>query len=231
MSESRLPDESAEYRKLRHELLEAEIALKEQVTRVAALRRQLPADTTVADYELQEGPRNLAEDAPGAPVRLSELFEDPEKPLILIHFMYGGAQTNPCPMCSMWADGYNAVARHVRDRANFALVAEATVDEMRRWARERGWSELRLVSSLGSSLKQDLRMQDPDGSQHPGVSIFTRAADGTPRHFYTAEAVLAPGHWNGVDLLSPVWNLFDLTPDGRGDWFPKLRYSTAATAP
>ncbi len=224
MSASRLPQESAEYRKLRGELLEAEIALKEQVARVAELRRSLPTDTAVEDYEFEEGPRDLAEDAPPARVHLSELFEDPEKPLILIHFMYGGAQKNPCPMCSMWADGYNAVARHVRERANFALVSEAPIGEMRSWAREGGWSELRLLSSLGSTLKQDLHMQDPDGSQHPGVSVFTLGADGKPRHFYTGEAVMAPEHWNGVDLLSPVWNLFDLTPEGRGDWFPKLSY-------
>lgn len=224
MSASRLPQESADYRKLRGELLEAEIALKDHVARVAELRRRLPTDTAVEDYELQEGPRNLAEAAPTARVRLSELFEDPEKPLILIHFMYGGAQKSPCPMCSMWADAYDAVARHVRQRANFALVSEAPIEEMRSWARERGWSQLRLLSSLGTTLKHDLHMQDADGSQRPGVSVFTRAADGRPRHFYTAEAVMAPEHWNGVDLLSPVWNLFDLTPEGRGDWFPKLRY-------
>jgi predicted dithiol-disulfide oxidoreductase (DUF899 family) len=27
-----------------------------------------------------------------------------------------------------------------------------------------------------------------------------------------------------MDLLSPVWNFFDLTPDGRGDWMPSLVY-------
>ena len=37
--------ESAEYRKLRNQLLEAEIALKDQTERVAALRRQLPTGT------------------------------------------------------------------------------------------------------------------------------------------------------------------------------------------
>ncbi len=28
----------------------------------------------------------------------------------------------------------------------------------------------------------------------------------------------------GIDLLSPVWNLLDLTPDGRGQWDTKLQY-------
>lgn len=28
----------------------------------------------------------------------------------------------------------------------------------------------------------------------------------------------------GIDLLSPVWNILDLTPGGRGDWNAKLDY-------
>ena len=30
--------------------------------------------------------------------------------------------------------------------------------------------------------------------------------------------------FRGIDLLSPVWNLLDLTPKGRGDWEPSLAY-------
>jgi predicted dithiol-disulfide oxidoreductase (DUF899 family) len=28
----------------------------------------------------------------------------------------------------------------------------------------------------------------------------------------------------GIDLLSPVWNVLVLTPQGRGDWYPALGY-------
>ncbi len=28
----------------------------------------------------------------------------------------------------------------------------------------------------------------------------------------------------GIDLLAPVWHLLDLTPRGRGDWYPSLDY-------
>ena len=28
----------------------------------------------------------------------------------------------------------------------------------------------------------------------------------------------------GIDLLSPVWNLLDLTREGRGDWYAELSY-------
>ena len=27
-----------------------------------------------------------------------------------------------------------------------------------------------------------------------------------------------------LDLLWPIWSLFDLTPEGRGNWMPKLSY-------
>jgi len=32
-----------------------------------------------------------------------------------------------------------------------------------------------------------------------------------------------------VDLLWPLWNLFDLTPEGRGEnWYPRIDYATSA---
>lgn len=214
----RLENESAEYEKLRAELLEAEIALKDQVKAVAALRRKLPLDTEVRDYEFREGDDARA-------VKLSELFDDPDKPLVLMHFMYGGAQSEPCPMCTMWADGYAGLVEPIRQRANFGVVAEVEIGPFRAWARERGWSDaLRLLSSTGNGFKTDLRMQTPDGNQLPGVSVFARTQDGGLRHFYTQCAMMAPGHWNGMDLLSPVWHFFDLTPDGRGEFMPSRSY-------
>lgn len=49
-------------------------------------------------------------------------------------------------------------------------------------------------------------------------------------HFYHAEALYAPRARGQdprqVDLLWPLWNLLDLTPEGRGaDWYPKLAYN------
>lgn len=138
--------------------------------------------------------------------------------------MYGAAQKNPCPMCTLWVDGFNGVAHHLRQRVNFAIVAQAGIGELRKWGRQRGWHRLRLVSSAGSDFKTDLHFQDADGSQHPGVSVFVRSSDGLVRHFYSGSAAMRENVNRGIDLLSPVWNLFDLTPGGRGDWNPKLKY-------
>jgi len=225
MTVKRLDSESEEYVKAREKLLKAEIELKDHVERVAELRRSLPQGAAVDDYEFHECKRSAGERETGSrEVRLSELFTDPSKPLIIDHFMYGGSQTEPCPMCTMWADGYDAIVPHIEQRANFAVVAEAEIDRIHDHARTRGWKNLRLVSSHGTSFKTDFKMQDADGGQHPGIAVFTRDDDGTIRHFYTGEAIMGEGHWRGVDLLSPVWHLFDLLPGGRGDWFPKLSY-------
>lgn len=210
--------DSEEYVAARRRLNQAEIDLKDRRERVAALRRDLPPGRVVEDYELTE----MGEDGP-APVRLSWLFDDPEKSLVLIQLMYGGAQTKPCPMCTMWADGYDAVARHLKQRCNLAIVAEADISDFKALAEQRDWTNLRLISSAGTTFKVDFEMADSDGSQSPGISVFA-LKDGLVRHFYSGHAQLAEGHWRGLDLLSPVWNLFDLLPEGRGNWMPSVSY-------
>ena len=82
----------------------------------------------------------------------------------------------------------------------------------------------RLLSSGATSFKDDLAMQSPEGQQFPGVSVFTRDAEGRLAHTYTGGAALKSGEWRGMDLLSPVWHFLDLIPVGRGDWMPRLSY-------
>lgn len=224
MTIGRLANESDAYRRVRDELLAAEIALRDQRERVAALRRGLPLDTVVEDYVLREGPARLDADGSAREVRLSDLFARPDRPLVVVHYMYGGAQATPCPMCTMWADGYNAVARHLARRIDVALVAQADIGDIRALARRRGWRDLRLVSSAGSPFKTDLGFQDADGAQFPGLSVFVLGPEGAPRHFYSVSAYLKEGEYRGMDLYTPVWNLLDLTPAGRGDWMPSLDY-------
>ncbi len=224
MTFGRLGGESDAYRQARDALLDAEIALRDQRERVAELRRALPLDSKIEDHVFHEGPADLGTDGPIAEVLLSALFDAPDKPLIVYQYMYGGAQSAPCNMCTMWVDGFNGVAQHIGQNANFAIVAQADIGQMRSLGRARGWHDLRLISSAGSSFKADLNFQDQDGRQFPGLSVFTRAADGTLRHSYSGSAIMRDGEFRGVDLYTPVWNLLDLTPQGRGDWLPKLSY-------
>ena len=82
--------ESDEYRHQREELRVAEPDLMD-VERVAALLRNLPVDTVVEDYLFVDA-------ANGDRVQLSSLFSAPNRALVLYHFMYGKAQTEPCPV-------------------------------------------------------------------------------------------------------------------------------------
>lgn len=223
---TRLKNEPETYREARERLLLAEIELMRHCERVAELRRQLPLGAVLDDYVLEEGPRDLdAGDAPISQVRLSELFSKPDRPLIVYNLMYGKLQTSPCPMCTMWVDGFNAVVEHVTQNADFVVVAAADPPRLRAHGRARGWRNLRLLSAGKSTFRFDLGAEDGDGKQDATISVITRYSDGTLRHFYT-------GHpWfsreiaqRGIDLLSPVWNLLDLNPHGRGDWYAELHY-------
>src|ERR1700730_16794594 len=179
MTKFDFPGESDEYRRARKELLAAEIALKEQVEHVAAMRRQLPRGMRVPDYVFREGPVDLSRNDPAdfSDVRLTDLFTDGHDTLIVDHMMFGTDDEEPCVMCSMWADGYSAVAPHVMQRASFVLVVKAEIGTLRNFARQRGWERIRLLSSHDSTFNRDFGMENADGSQNPGLSVFTRTPD------------------------------------------------------
>ena len=218
--------ESEEYRKLRDQLLEAEIALKDQTERVAALRRQLPKGPLVeTDYVFREGPLDLTDNSPTKfrDVRLSELFAPGKDSLIVDHLMWAPGDELPCRMCNMWADGYSSIAPHLSDKVNFVLVAKVELGRLRDWGRRRGWERMRLLSSHGNTFNGDYFVEDKEG-QRPAVSVFKRDADGRIYFRYTTEMSRAPGHHRGIDPFTGLWNLLDLLPDGRENWMPKHSY-------
>jgi len=232
MKYTRLPDESADYVARREELRQAEVDLMRQQERVAELRRALPQGAPVNDYVFLEVPADLdAGDEPVREVRLSELFSATDRPLVVYQFMYGKLQTTACPMCTLWIDGYNGVANHIAQNVDFVIVAAADPATLRAYARERSWGNLRLLSAGDSTFKYDLGGEDKEGNQDSTMSVFTKDPNGHIRHFYTAHPQMADDiDERGIDLLSPVWNMLDLTPQGRGDWYPELRYPTPVGA-
>ncbi len=231
MQQTRLR-ESADVTAAREQLRIAEINLMQHREHVAEMRRQLPPGPVVEDYVFQEGPADLdAGDAPVRSVRLGELFTGLDRPLVVYQFMYGKRQTSPCEMCTLWIDGYNGVAQHLDQNVDFVIVAAADLPNLRKHARDRGWRNLRLLSAGTSSFKYDLGSEDEDGEQISTISVFTRDRDGSVRHFYSAHPRMADDiDQRGLDLLSPVWNILDLTPQGRDDWYPELSYAPRGAA-
>jgi predicted dithiol-disulfide oxidoreductase (DUF899 family) len=216
-------DADREYVDARAALLRDELDLRERLERVAARRRRLPPGALLRDYGFQEGPADLGRDAPVATRRLGELFGR-HRTLFVYHLMFAPEDAAACEMCSMWVDGLHGVSHHLARHTAFVVVGKAPLAKLRAWARRRGWDGLRLLSSHGSAFNADLGLESADGAQRPGVSVLVREGE-RARHFYTMQASFpGDGGDRGIDLLSPVWQVLDLLPTGRGDWYPDNDY-------
>lgn len=229
----RFPNESVSYRESRNRLLEAELNLRKSIEEVAALRRELPLGGEVPqDYIFTEGAADLADDHTERKVRLSELFGPGRNTLAIYSYMYGREMKEPCTSCTSILDGLNGASPHINDRINFFVVAKSPIQRIRAMARERGWTNLRLLSSEGNSYNHDYQGENAKGNQTPSLNVFVRR-DNNVYHFYNTELLFA-GKERGqdgrhVDMIWPLWNMFDFTPEGRGtNWYPKLRYSGLA---
>jgi predicted dithiol-disulfide oxidoreductase (DUF899 family) len=225
----RFPSEGDPYRRARNRLLEAEIDLRRRVEEVAALRRQLPLGGEVPeDYVFEEmsADPNAAQSVQH--VRLSQLFRSGKDTLAIYSFMFGPNMKVPCPMCSCMLDSLNATAVHAAQRISLAVVAKAPLERIHTFAHDRGWSGLRLFSSAANNYNRDYYGENAEGGQQPSLNIFVRRS-GRIHHFYHTELLLAapePGqNQRHIDMIWPLWNLLDFTPEGRGaDWYPSLTY-------
>ena len=218
MADIRFPNESDAYRAARNALLTAEIELRRQTEAVAAQRRALPQGGEVPEDYVFEGEEG--------PVRMSELFGD-KSTLALYSYMYGPKMEKPCPSCTSMLDGMNGQALHITQQVALAVVARSPLERILAFTRPRGWTGLRLLSSAGNSYNIDYKGEDADGSQNPMLNVFTRK-DGKIRHAWASELMSAPRDPGQdprhVDTIWPLWNVLDLTPQGRGAWYPKLNY-------
>lgn len=218
MAAPTFPNETKQYRSARKKLLAAELALRRQVEKVAALRRKLPAGGEV--------PQDYVFTSQQGPEKLSGLFERGNT-LVAYSFMYGPQMKNACPMCTAFLDGLDGNAQHVAQRTNLVVIAKSPIERIVEYARGRGWRNLRLLSSAGTSYNRDYHGENEKGQQ-PIMNVFVKR-DGKIRHFYGSELLYAPEdkgqNARHNDLMWPLWNVLDLTPEGRGsDWYPKLSY-------
>ena len=108
------------------------------------------------------------------------------------------------------------------------MVAKSPLERILAFTRPRGWTGLKLLSSAGNSYHRDYRGETPEGAQRPSLNVFTRK-DGKIRHAWCSELMFVPSdpgqNPRHVDTIWPLWNVLDLTPEGRGsDWYPQLSY-------
>jgi predicted dithiol-disulfide oxidoreductase (DUF899 family) len=169
-------------------------ALKEE--RSAARRRR--GHEPILDHEVTVGEGTR---------RLSDLFGDHDD-LLLVHNM-----GRSCAYCTLWADGFVGLLRHLERRAAFALLTPDPPEVQRAFAASRSWpfvmasDPTRVVArALGFATERE---------SLPGVSALRRLPDGSLVR--TGRAVFGPG-----DDYCPTWPLFDLLDGGSGGWEPRL---------
>ena len=215
------PNDSAAYREARTTLLAEEIELRRHIERVAAQRRALPPGGEARDYAFK--------DENGQTVRLADLF-GPHGTLISYFWMYGPQRERPCPMCTAFLGAIDIPARDLTQRLAFAVIGRSPVERQLAFARERGWRNLKFYACVGNDFARDYHGLAPDGSEWPALDVWVRR-DGVVRHFWGAEfgGTADPGQDPRLAPdPTPLWNLLDLTPEGRGtDWYPKLAYADA----
>jgi predicted dithiol-disulfide oxidoreductase (DUF899 family) len=238
------PGESPEYRAARDRLLEQEIDLRRAMEAVAAARRELPPGGPVPeDYVF----RGAARDGAPTDIRLSELFAPGRDSLVIYSFMFprdpgddrAGPETGqaallplaegPCPSCVALLDQLDGAAEHAGQHLNFAVVAKSPLPRILAFGHERGWRRLRLLSSAANTYNRDYLAEIAEGAQRPMLTVFHRDRE-VIRHFWSSELFYAPCD-SGQDprhvgTLEPLWNLFDLTPEGRPpQWDEQLSYT------
>jgi predicted dithiol-disulfide oxidoreductase (DUF899 family) len=183
----------------------------------------------------------------GGEVRFSELFEAGKDTLVVYSFMFprysgdtrpGPAEgetarlplaETPCPSCTSILDSLDGAAGHLAQRLNLVVVAKSAPERIRAFAAERGWRRLRLLSARNTTYSRDYHGESPDGEQAPILNVFVRDGDQL-RHSWATELMFAPRvegeEPRHVDSIWPLWNVLDLTPEGRGTGsdFPGLSY-------
>lgn len=219
----RFAGESDAYAKARKALIAAEIEARRTLGRLAKQVQALPQGPKIeGDY--------VFHDANGAAVKLAEMFGGHDT-LVLYHWMYGPERERPCPMCTNLLGPLAANAADLRQRTALAVVGRSSVERQKAFARERGWSDaMPLYQAQGDAFSLAIGGLDPEtGWENPALMVLRKDGNAVRLHWMgeMTMAMADPGEDpRGAVDLSPLWNVIDLTPEGRApDWYPKLAYN------
>ncbi len=215
MTSFRFPNESDEYRRQRDLLLDAEVRLRDEIEAVAQQRRELPLGGRLKQaYQFER----IGDGGEPETVGFDELF-GPHRTLLLYSMMFGAEWDAPCPSCTSIVDSINANSIGVEETTAVATVAAASAKQLKDWSQRRGW-HMTVVSGQHNSYLLDYAGFE---TTNPGVvsvmNVFRKTADGI-FHCWASELLSRPlpnGHPRHADMFWPLWNLLDMTPQGRGE--------------
>jgi predicted dithiol-disulfide oxidoreductase (DUF899 family) len=179
------------------------------------------------DLPWEKVDKNYLFDAPNGKESLADLFAGKSQ-LIVYHFMFAPEATQGCSSCSFWADNFNDIIIHLKQRdVTMLAISLAPVEKLEAFKKRMGWS-FKWVSSGQTDFNYDyhasFRPEDiangtaeynytQSPGNHPnreGVSVFYKDDNGDIYHTYSAYA-------RGIDLVNTAYNYLDLVPKGRDE--------------
>jgi predicted dithiol-disulfide oxidoreductase (DUF899 family) len=222
MSKQQVVSESA-WLEARKALLTKEKEFTRLRDELSQARRDMPWVRVGKDYVFQ---------GPSGPHTLAELFAG-KRQLIVYHFMFGPDWEVGCKSCSFWADNYNGIVAHLRQRdANLVAISRAPIAKLEAFRQRMGW-HFTWVSSHGNDFNFDYQASfKPEelakgqvyynfeqrgfpATEAPGISVFSKDDSGTVYQTYSCYA-------RGLDMLNGAYHHLDLLPKGRDE--EKLPY-------
>ncbi|HSP07907.1 MAG TPA: thioredoxin family protein, partial [Acidobacteriota bacterium] len=202
----------------RKELLLKEKEFTRSRDALSRQRRDLPWEKVEKQYVF---------DGPNGKETLADLFGRKSQ-LIVYHFMFAPDWDQGCPHCSFWADNFNDILVHLKQR-DVAMVAisRAPLEKLEAFKKHMGWS-FPWLSSLRNDFNYDYHVSfTPEdlksgeafynytkgqkaATDREGVSVFYKDESGAVYHTYSSYA-------RGIDVLNTAYNYLDLAPKGRDE--------------
>ena len=207
-----------EWIEARKQLLAREKEFTRLRDQLSQQRRDLPWERVEQSYVF---------DGPKGKETLLDLF-DGRHQLIVYHFMFDPSWEAGCKSCSFWADNFNGIVVHLRQRdVTMIAVSHAPLVKLEAYRKRMGWT-FKWVSSAGNEFNRDYYVshtpeelakkdayynytrQPPYAPEAPGISVFYRDDKGGVFHTYSCYA-------RGLDMLNGAYHLLDLVPKGRDE--------------
>ena len=166
-------------------------------------------------------------DGPSGKETLSDLFAGSSQ-LIVYHFMFGPDWEAGCPSCSFWADNFERVVVHLKQRdVTMLAVSRAPLAKLDAFKKRLGWT-FKWVSSADNDFNYDYNVSfipeelakgpryynyawsKSSMTELPGISVFYKDASGAIFHTYSCYA-------RGLDMMNAAYHYLDLVPKGRDE--------------
>ena len=166
-------------------------------------------------------------DGPRGRETLADLL-DGRSQLVVYHFMFSPEWDEGCKHCSFWADNFNGIDVHLKNRdVSFVAISRAPLAKIEAFRKRMGWT-FKWLSSSGTDFNYDFHASftpealrsgsavynyaklEMDISDREGISVFYKDEGGAVFHTYSCYA-------RGIDLVNGAYNFLDLVPKGRDE--------------